>query len=382
VGEYCLFTLAAQITTLPVTLFNFERLSYTSLLANPLVLPPQPALMILGGIALIGGLIYLPLGHLLGYLAWPLLAYTNRTVEFFAALPGGGTAMGKISLWAAVIYYAVLLGLAFWRPRQPLRLQWLAPVGLLVSGLLAAVAWQTVVTLPDGRLHLTVFAADDAPVVLVQSPDGNRLLINGQRDSRALSSDLGKRIPLFAHRLDSLLLTGGSTSALQGLPAVLARFPAQAAFWSSTIPTSTDLDDLQIGLTAQMTPIHLLDAGQVLDLGGGASIRVVAASADGVALLVDYGNFSVLLPGGIAPDSISGADLQGSPDALVLGAKDAVPPGAQELADWSQFQPGLVVWQGDPLLQQNSSPAWLNLTEHGWVSIASDGKSLWSQVER
>ena len=385
VAEYCLFTFAAQLTTLPVTLFIYERLSPVALLANPLVLPPQPALMVLGLIALLGGLIYLPLGHLLGYLAWPLLAYTNRTVEFFAALPTGNAGLGRLNLWAALLYYVVLIGLALWRPRQPSdhpAFQWLAPVGLLVAGLLSAVTWQSVVTLPDGRLHLTVIAADEAPVVLIQSPDGKRVLINGQPDSRALSSDLGRQIPLFGHRLDGLLLTGASPGALQGLPAVLTRFPARAAYWSTAIPSSTALDDLQVGLTAQLTPIHLLDAGQVLDLGGGVSIRVVSASADGVALLVEYGNFSVLLPGGITPDTLSGLDFQKSPDALVLGGKDAVQPGAQELTDWSQFQPGLVVWQGDPLLQPGDGLAWLNLAEHGWAELTSDGQKMWLQVER
>ena len=382
VGEYCLFTLAAQITTLPVTLYNFERLSPTALIANPLVLPPQPPLMILGAVALVGGLIYLPLGHLLGYLAWPLLAYTNRTVEFFAAWPTGNAEMGRISLWAAALYYAVLLALAFWRPRQPLRLQWLAPVSLLGAGLLAAAAWQSVVTIPDGRLHLTVLAADDVPVVLIQTPDGERMLINGQRDSRALSSDLGKRIPLFGHHLDGLLLTGSSPGELEGLPAVLARFPAQAAFWSRTIPSSAALDNLQVGLTAQTTPIYLLDAGEELDLGGGVHIQVLAASADGAALLLQYGRFSALLPGGITPDALSAVDLAVPPNVLVLGAKDAVQPGAVDLTDWSQFQPGLVVWQGDPTLQQSSSPAWLNLAEHGWAALTSDGQKIWLQVER
>jgi competence protein ComEC len=385
VGEYCLFTFAAQLTTLPITLFIYERLSPTALLANPLVLPPQPALMILGGIALVGGLFYLPLGHLLGYLAWPLLAYTNRTVEFFAAMPTGNAALGRISLLAAVLYYAILIGLAFWRPRQPPGhpgQQWLAPVGLLLAGLLSAITWQAVVTIPDGRMHLTVLASDDVPVVLVQSPDGNRMLINGQRDSRALSSDLGRSIPIFGHRLDALLLTGGSPAALQGLPAVLTRFPAQAAYWSKTISSSTDLDNLQVGLTAQLTPIYLLDAGQVLDLGGGAHARVLAASAEGVALLVEYGSFSVLLPGGITPDALSGVEIERAPDALVLGAKDSVLPGTQELVDWSQFQPGLVVWQGDPRLQQSSSPDWLNLSEHGWAALSSDGQKMWLQVER
>jgi hypothetical protein len=276
----------------------------------------------------------------------------------------------------------VLLALAFWRPRQPVRLQWLAPISLVGAGLLAAAAWQSVVTIPDGRLHLTVLAADDVPVVLVQSPDGKRMLINGQSDSRALSSDLGKRIPLFGHHLDGLLLTGSSPGALEGLPAVLARFPAQAAFWSRTIPSSAALDALQVGLTAQTTPISLLDAGEELDLGGGVHLQVLVASADGAALLVQYGRFSALLPGGITPDALSAVDLTLPPDVLVLGAKDAVQPGAVDLTDWSQFQPGLVVWQGDPRLQQSDGPAWLNLAEHGWAVITSDGQKMWIEVER
>ena len=382
VGEYCLFTLAAQLTSLPVTLFNFERLSYTTLLANPLVLPPQPAVMIMGGIALLGGLVYLPLGHLLGYLAWPLLAYTNRTVEFFAALSNGGATMGRISLWAAAIYYAILLGLAFWRPRQPVRLQWLAPLSLLGAGLLSAVAWQALVTTPDGRLHLIVIAADDAPVVLVESPGGNRMLINGQRDSRELSSVLGRRIPLFAHRLDSLLLTGGSPGALDGLPAVLVRFPAQNAYWNSNMATSTPLNNLVMNLTAQAAPINLLAAGQSLDLGGGARLEVLTASTEGMAVLVNCGSFSVLLPGGISPEALGSLDIQPPPQVLLLGASDVVLPSTQELVDWSQFQPELVVWQGDPRFQESNSPAWLNLSEHGWVELVSDGEKMWVEVEK
>jgi competence protein ComEC len=39
VGEYFLFTLAAQVMTLPVTLYHFGQASLSALLANPLVLP-------------------------------------------------------------------------------------------------------------------------------------------------------------------------------------------------------------------------------------------------------------------------------------------------------------------------------------------------------
>jgi len=51
VSEYVLFTLAAQLTTLPVILLHFQRVSISALLANPLVLPVQPLVMVLGSLA-------------------------------------------------------------------------------------------------------------------------------------------------------------------------------------------------------------------------------------------------------------------------------------------------------------------------------------------
>jgi len=80
-GEYALFTLAAQVTTLPLTAAYFHRLSLVALVANPVVLPAQPAVMVLGGLATLAGTVCLPLGRPLAWMAWPVVAYTNRVVE-------------------------------------------------------------------------------------------------------------------------------------------------------------------------------------------------------------------------------------------------------------------------------------------------------------
>jgi competence protein ComEC len=69
VGEFILFTLAAQITTLPLTAYYFQRLSLVSFITNPIVLPAQPPLMILGGLAMLAGMVWLPLGQLLAWIA-------------------------------------------------------------------------------------------------------------------------------------------------------------------------------------------------------------------------------------------------------------------------------------------------------------------------
>jgi competence protein ComEC len=73
VGEYILFTFAVQLLTLPVMAYLFNRISLVALIANPLILPAQPPVMILGGLAVLLGLVYYLLGQLAGYLALPVV---------------------------------------------------------------------------------------------------------------------------------------------------------------------------------------------------------------------------------------------------------------------------------------------------------------------
>jgi competence protein ComEC len=56
-----------------VILITFGRLSLVSLLTNFLILPAQPGVMIWGGMAPLLGLVWLPLGQAVGWVAWLFL---------------------------------------------------------------------------------------------------------------------------------------------------------------------------------------------------------------------------------------------------------------------------------------------------------------------
>ena len=83
-GEYFLLTIAAQLTTLPVILSHFERLSMSTFYVNPLILPAQPLVMVLGGASVLMGIFLQPFGQLLAWVALPFLTYTIKVVEWFA----------------------------------------------------------------------------------------------------------------------------------------------------------------------------------------------------------------------------------------------------------------------------------------------------------
>ncbi len=80
-------TLAATIFTLPIIIFSFGRISLVSLLANVLILPIIPYAMFFGSLAILVGLVSLPLATIFSAPAWALLHLMLFFVSSLADLP-------------------------------------------------------------------------------------------------------------------------------------------------------------------------------------------------------------------------------------------------------------------------------------------------------
>ncbi|MEK7167713.1 MAG: ComEC/Rec2 family competence protein [Patescibacteria group bacterium] len=87
--EIFLTTLAAQLTTWPLTLFYFRRFSFVSFLANLMILPVIPFLMTWGIANAFVGLFCAPLARVLGWVSWLLLAYWLKSAELLSLIPWG-----------------------------------------------------------------------------------------------------------------------------------------------------------------------------------------------------------------------------------------------------------------------------------------------------
>jgi len=114
-NDACIVTVAAQLTTTPIILTTFGRLSLVSLLTNFLILPAQPGVMIWGGIATLLGLVWLPLGQAVGWVAWLFLTYTVRIVEVTARIPFAAIDIQRPSWIVIWLYYGLLLGWLAWK---------------------------------------------------------------------------------------------------------------------------------------------------------------------------------------------------------------------------------------------------------------------------
>ncbi|MCP4168533.1 MAG: ComEC/Rec2 family competence protein, partial [Chloroflexi bacterium] len=72
-AEALLVTIAAQITTMPLVVYYFGRLSLISFIANLLIIPVQPPIMIAGGIATMVGFFLLPVAKLIALIPYASL---------------------------------------------------------------------------------------------------------------------------------------------------------------------------------------------------------------------------------------------------------------------------------------------------------------------
>jgi len=77
-------TISAITITTPLILYQFERFSIVAPIVNLLILSFIPLSMLTGFIQVITGLIYIPLGKIIGYTSYFILEYIIRIIQFFA----------------------------------------------------------------------------------------------------------------------------------------------------------------------------------------------------------------------------------------------------------------------------------------------------------
>lgn len=107
---------AAIIFTTPLILYSFGRFSVIALTVNLLVLPIIPLAMLWGTITLIFGIIYLPLGQIIGWPAWLMLNYVVRISRLFSLLPWSNLVVAPFHWSLVVLAYIVLMMVIFPQP--------------------------------------------------------------------------------------------------------------------------------------------------------------------------------------------------------------------------------------------------------------------------
>lgn len=398
VSEFLLFTLAAQVTTLPLMALHFNRLSLVSLIANPVILPVQPAVMILGGLAVILGSVWLPLGWLPALIAWPAPAFTIRVVSLMARMPAASITLGSVGVLTVSAYYLLLFSVTLWRrlpkadrlPLPRVRIGTVTGLGAIV--VLTTLAWKGAAGLPDGRLHVTVLDVGEGDAVLIESPSGRFILVDGGGSPMALADGLGRRLPLLHRELDWIVVAATDEEHVGGLTGIVERYQVGTVLVAGPVGGRA-YQQLVEEINRASLPIVEAETGMSLDLGSGSFMRIVSVGSNGAILEVDFGRARVLLCPGADPEMIGGLQTGGSigPVSAVLladGGYEGVNPEAW-LRELEPLVAMISIEAGNPeglpsprVLRELEGRMILRTDRHGWIELITDGERLWVEVGR
>lgn len=388
ISEFFLFTIIAQVMTLPIMAYHFGGVSWIALIANPLILPVQSLVMILGGLAMLGGMLLPGLGHLLAVPASPFVTYTIRVVTLLARLPGGDLTLPDFkALWLLGFYGLLFFLTLIPKPQQQLTLKKaLTPqLGLLVTAGLVVLTWSRVLGAPDGNLHLTLL--DEEGTVLIQTPSGNTVLIGGGKRPSTLNQLLGEMLQAGQGELDILVAGSAYRDDLNALTGSLSDHPAEMTLWGVDPETNQTTATVYTALEDSGSRIVPMKAGQSLQLDEGIQLDVLWSGERGAVLWLTWDNFSALIPTGKVEDHW--LDVPGAPDLILL--PDNMMAEDLSLALINTWQPGIILLplaeadlplHGEhPLLSRLVGYPVLDTYAHGWIRVNTDGEKLWVNGE-
>jgi beta-lactamase superfamily II metal-dependent hydrolase len=270
---------------------------------------------------------------------------------------------------------------------------WKPGLLLLALSALAIIAWKLALSVPDGRLHLTVLDVGvkgrSGDAILIQTPSGGHLLIDGGPSPNQLSATLGSRLPFGRRGLDWLLVAGTGEGQIGALPQNLAHFAPKQILWSGPPDASAQAAALRQEASTLNIPLTDAQPGQRLDLGDGASLHILDVTERGMVLLLEWDSFRALLPVGLDFDSLVTLD-PGHVTALLLAESGYA---SLNTPAWiERLQPQIVllsVAAGDrdglpdpQALEAVQDFNLLRTDQHGWIELTTDGEQLWVEVEK
>lgn len=417
-NELLIITLAAQIITGPLIVYQFGRLSLISLLTNMLILPVQPPIMIVGGLATLAGMLWLPLGQLIGWLVWLPLAWSVKMVELTALLPYASLDLGTFPFWLLVLMYATMAAGIWWanqpREEETARPRFALPdIGTLQTrlwlggaGVATLLVWLAVATLPDGRLHVAFLDIGQGDAILITLPSGSRqILIDGGPSATDLNWRLGQEMPFWDRTLELVINTHPDADHLGGLPSLLDRYRVEQALVTDVDGTSQLYREWQTELTEDHLTPTVAQAGMQLALGDGVSATILSPgpASEGidqpnnhsVVLHLQYGQISFLLGGDIeAPIEQNLVRLHTPLAATVLKSNHHGSKTSSTEAFLNAVNPQIVVISvgkdnrfGHPAPEVMERYAAHGLTvlrtdERGTIELSTDGERLWVETGR
>jgi competence protein ComEC len=321
-------TLAAIVAVGPLIAYNFGVVSLVGPPATFFSLPALPAIIVTAALVAFAGLFAPLMAQILGWLAWLFLSYFLSVVQGFDALPHSSLEVTTVSTWHIWGYYVILAGViaslnhrkqladffsrltsgikkvaeGIPKPRLGFSMKWLVLPILVV----AILVWSVALTTPDDKLHVSFLDVGQGDAILIQTPNGQDILIDGGPDPQKINLELGEKLPFWDRTIDLVVCTQPQADHITGLVDVLQRYKVKQVLEPGVSYNSSIYQEWLRLIEDKGIEYNIACAGQEIDLGNGIEMEVLNPPAslwegtsddvdnNGVVLKLSWGKLSFL----------------------------------------------------------------------------------------
>jgi len=330
-------TLAAIVAVGPLIAYNFGVVSLVALPATFFSLPALPFIIVTAALVAFTGLFALLAAQIFGWLAWLFLSYLVFIVRGFDALPYSSIEVATVSTWHVWGYYVILAGViaslkhrkqladfssrlisgikkvaeGIPKPRLGFSTKWLILPFLVV----VILVWSVALTTPDDKLHVSFLDVGQGDAILIQTPNGQDILIDGGPDPQKINLELGESLPFWDRTIDLVVCTQPQADHVTGLVEVLLRYKVKQVLEPGVSYNSSIYQEWLRLVEDKGIEYNIARAGQEVDLGNGIKMEVLNPPAtlyegtshdvdnNGVVLKLTWGKVSFLFTADIREEA-------------------------------------------------------------------------------
>ncbi len=406
--EVAALSLAAWLATLPIIWVTFGQVSLIGPLVNIPTVPLFAFAFWLSGAAAIAGALWEPAGWIAGAAAYYPLAFIIWMAEAGASVPHAAVRVPDAGA-ATALAASVVLTVAAWpayrylAPATPPRTAGSAArtvrIAALAGGTCALVAAIFAVSLAPiggpGRLEVAILDVGQGDAILVTTPNGERVVVDGGSSGIVLARELGAVLPHWQRGIAAAVLTHPDADHISGLPALLERFDVETVYDSGatheTAVYARFAGEAETRTALRRGDTFAIDGVLFEALWPPPGPLEGARNASSLVLRVRYGGVSVLLTGDIeetAQQSLlalgdTGADVLKVPHhGASTNAGGFFAATGARLAVISTGEGNRHGHPTDETLAALAGQVVLRTDLHGRVTILSDGAALRVRAER
>ncbi len=423
-------TLAAILSTWPVTALNFHSFSLASLPATFFAMPAFPGIILTSMLTAITGLIWQPLGIAAGWIAWVFLQYFLLVVDIFAAIPVA--AIGSLALqpWQAIADYILLAIIALlifrrdlaqsaWKALQNLAVNiWQAIIGIRLKsyitpvfvalGIANILVWSAFAVLPDGKLHVSILDVGQGDSILIRTPEGSDILVDAGPDPLAACTQLGRQLPFWDRDIDMLILTQCQSDHIAGAVQIMHKYNIKyLALPAVNFDTQLGQAIIKTAGEKGVETVRLSEGRQIY-LGKGLGLAVLNPPREplcgtdddinnnSLVLRLSYEDMAFLLTADIATDAerrllMDRADLSsqvlkvahhGSRSSTTQEFLAAVSPSAVAISVGECNRFGHPAGEVVERLNAQTGGRTFTTMANGTIEFITDGQRLWYRLEK